>query len=437
MDSCAICPRPCATGAHACATCVRQITEWLTELPRQLRHLRHALIPEGRPAQGRTSGSATAPLPVNLAVLNLLGPGWPLPPADPYGDTTGPVPITPLLAGWAGYIAYQHQAVWRTEHGTEHNGPCDGAHPSRGATVPGWCHWLTAYLPYAAEHTWIRDLHRQLDTLMARVYDLTHAVPHRHRQAAPCPNCRGYALVQVDGQFGISCDACGHHLDPEQYTAHAQALISTQQPTGDTMATTDKPETVARRAAVQRLAQQDPRRSARSIAAELGISKDTARRDLAHLAHTGAQREADDVRQQPAAPKTPATLADAPGPPSQAVRDALAGQTARAHAAMRQLAEAVTEVEAARVPYALITDQVAHDWAAQLRQASETLVYVRQQFADYHPKALIAGATVSHRRTTDAPPAPVAHPAPTPIREADPGPPPLRLRRQTPPDEAA
>ncbi|MFE6025558.1 hypothetical protein [Streptomyces niveus] len=209
---------------------MRQVGGWLTDLPRQMRHLRAALAPEGRPAQGRIGGSATAPLPVNLSVLNLLGPGWPTPPVDPYGDVTGPVPIGPLLAGWAGYIAYQHQAVWRDAHGTQHNGPCDGAHPTRGATVTGWCHWLTAYLPYAAQHTWIRDLHHQLDTLMTRIYDLTHAVPHHHRQAAPCPNCRAYALVQVDGQWGVSCEVCGHHLEPEQYTAHAQTVLAAHRP---------------------------------------------------------------------------------------------------------------------------------------------------------------------------------------------------------------
>ncbi|MET4925482.1 helix-turn-helix domain containing protein [Streptomyces sp. PSRA5] len=416
---------------------MRQIAQWLTELPRQMSHLRHALTLEGRPAQGRVGGSATAPIPVNLSVLNLLGPGWPTPPADPYGDTTGPVPIGPLLAGWAGYIAYQHQAAWRDDHGTQHNGPCVGAHSTRGADVAGWCHWLAAYLPYAAEHTWVRDLYQQLDTLMARVYDLTHAVPHRHRQAAPCPNCRGYALVQIDGQFGISCDVCGHHLTPEQYTAHAQTILTAHPAPGDTEMPADTDKLTARRAAVLRLSQEN--KSLRAIATELGIGKDTVARDLEHLSRDNPRDRTDEARQEPATPETPtATPAPPVRHPVGSTRATHAAKAARAGAAMRQLATAVAEVVAARVPYTMVSDQVAHDWAAELRKHAAQLTHERQQFADYYSDALIAGAAMRHQRTSDETPATVAHPAPTAItRDIDPAPPALRLRVQPEPDDAA
>ncbi|MFD3483798.1 HTH domain-containing protein [Streptomyces sp. NPDC058665] len=388
MSSCAVCPRVAPDEAYACATCVRQLRHWLSDLPHQMSHLRAALAPEGRPQQGRVGGSATAPLPVNLSVLNLLGPGWPLPPADPYGDATGPVPIGPLLAGWAGYIAYAHPAVYRDGHGTQRIVPCSGAHSRHGTSVAGWCHWLTAYLPYAATRPWIRDLHRQIADLMSRVYDLTHAEPQRHPQAAPCPACAAFALVAVDGQWGVDCGACGHHLEPEQYTAHAQTLIAAHPAPGDTQMTTDK--TTARRAAVQRLTQQDPTRSARSIAADLGISKDTVRRDLAHLTAT----------ETPAAPE--------PEPPAEP--PAAPGTAAHARAAVRQLAQAVAEVENARPAHVSTTDEEANHWAAQLRQHTETLRHERQLLADHYPGALIAGATVSHRRTQDTPPAPPVSP---------------------------
>lgn len=229
MASCTTCPRSAPDGHHACVTCTQELRGWLAELPQQLPLLRLALLPESRPKQGRIggTGSATASVPLNLNALNLLAPGWPEPPADPYGDTTGPVPIGPLLAGWAGFIAYEHAAVTRDAHGTVHVQPCDGAHSTRGATVAGWCHWLTAYLPYAITRPWIRDLHRQLGDLVYRIRELTHAVAHRHRKDAPCPVCEAFDLVEVDGQWGITCETCGEHLEPEQYTAHAKAFLDT------------------------------------------------------------------------------------------------------------------------------------------------------------------------------------------------------------------
>lgn len=226
MGSCTTCPRPAPDGHHACTTCTQQLRAWLTELPRQLPLLRLALLPEGRPVQGRVGGRATAPVPLNLDALVLLGPGQPLPPADPYGDATGPVPIAALVSGWAGYIAYEHPAVTRDPYGTIHIRPCDGAHSRHGATITAWCHWLTTYLPYATTRPWIHDLYVQLQDLLARIRDLTHATPHHHPKDAPCPTCQAFALTQTDGQWGITCQACGEHLEPEQYTAHAKALLA-------------------------------------------------------------------------------------------------------------------------------------------------------------------------------------------------------------------
>ncbi|MGW6309154.1 HTH domain-containing protein [Streptomyces niveus] len=175
-------------------------------------------------------------------------------------------------------------------------------------------------------------------------------------------------------------------------------------------------KTAERRASVQRLSQQDPTRSARSIAAELGVSKDTVRRDLEHLATTST------------APTEGQTPAQSPAPEQKP----LAARTTHVHDTMRQLKEAVARVEAARPAYTLVADEVAHDWAAQLRHASEMLRHLRQQFADYYPTAITPGATQSRRRTEPA------HPTPTPVnRDTDPAPPPLRLRTQPPPDEAA
>lgn len=229
MNSCPICPRTAPDGQHLCLLHSGELRGWLAELPRQARLLEAFLVPSASPAAGRTGGTgrATAPIPVDLRVLVLLGPGHADPPtglhADEDGDDT--VPILTLLDGWAGYIAYTYPAVTTTRDGTTYIRPCEQAWASHGATVTGWCAWLTAYLPYALTHPWIADLHRQLGDLLARILDLTHTTPHRHPQAAPCPHCQAFRLAAVDGQPGITCQACGHYLERTEYDQHAADFL--------------------------------------------------------------------------------------------------------------------------------------------------------------------------------------------------------------------
>ncbi|MGW7195528.1 hypothetical protein [Streptomyces chryseus] len=236
MSRCAICTRPAADEHHACATCVRQLQAWLREIPRQLPLLQASLRPETAAHTGRTGGAAYAhaPLPLRLDVLSLLGPGHPVPTADPYGDFQGAVPIASLLYGWAHYLAGDMPAVARDTHGTVHISPCEAAAPRHGTSVTAWCHWLTAYLPHAARRPWVRDLHHQLQDLTTHIRRITHAEPQRHPKTAPCPHCEAFALVEIDWQ-GICCEACGQHLEPEQYAAHAATvlavLIRAHQPT--------------------------------------------------------------------------------------------------------------------------------------------------------------------------------------------------------------
>ncbi|MFE9886263.1 hypothetical protein [Streptomyces scopuliridis] len=226
MTDCTICPRTAPDGAHACHACTRDLRAWYAELPHQLPLLRLALIPEGRPVQGGVGGRSTAPIPLNLSALNLLGPGQPVPPADPYRDTTGPIPIRALVSGWAHYIAYEHPAVSRDRHGTVQVRPCNGARATHGTTVADWCRWLTAYLPYSVTRPWIRDHHTQIADLMRRIRDLTHATPYRRRMAMPCPECGAFGLTSIGGQWGVTCEVCDTHLEPEQYTAYAQTILA-------------------------------------------------------------------------------------------------------------------------------------------------------------------------------------------------------------------
>lgn len=226
MSACVICPRDAVDGQHACPRHADELRAWLAELPQQARLLADFVAPAGRPAEGRLGGTgrATAPVPVDLRVLSLLLPGRF--DAVPGTDDDGTAPIAATLGAWAGHIAYHYPAATRDPYGVAYVRPCEQAWPSSGETITGWCAWLTAYLPFALTLPFVAELHRQLGDLIHRIRTLTHTVPHRHPQAAPCPHCDAFALVAVDGQWGITCEACGHHLDRTDYDQHASRYLA-------------------------------------------------------------------------------------------------------------------------------------------------------------------------------------------------------------------
>lgn len=228
MSSCTICPRTAPDSDHLCQLHAGELRGWLTELPRQARLLEQFVGAEGgRPSQGRLGGTgrAHAPMPVDLRVLVLLGPGR----YDPTGvDDDGTPPIRAVLDAWAGHITYRYPAVGRDPYGTARTQPCVQAWPSQGATITGWCAWLLAYLPFALTLPEAADLHHQLGDLIHRIRDLTHAQPRRHPMAAPCPACDTCALVRTDGQWDITCTDCGHHLTPDAYAQHTAHLLHTR-----------------------------------------------------------------------------------------------------------------------------------------------------------------------------------------------------------------
>jgi len=235
VTSCGICPRTAPDHEHLCLVHSGELRAWLAELPRQARLLAAELAPPSSPAAGRIGGTgrAHAPVPVDLRVLVLLAPGHPAPPAGTDEDADTTVPILAFLDGWAGYLAYTYPAInWHPDRDPTHTlyiGACEHAVPRHGPTITGWCHYLTAYLPYALTHPWITDLHHQLGDLLAVIRGLTHTTPRHHPQGAPCPQCDAFALVRTDGRWDIHCRACGHHLDPDTYDQHAAQFLRTVQ----------------------------------------------------------------------------------------------------------------------------------------------------------------------------------------------------------------
>ncbi|WP_340382288.1 hypothetical protein U5640_36295 [Streptomyces sp. SS7] len=233
MTACGICPRTAPDGHHLCPLCADDIRGWLAELPGQARLLAEELTPAAAPGQGRIGGTGRAhsPVPVDLRVLVLLGPGHPGPVGAPDDDTDRTVPIVPFLAGWAGHIAYTYPAVHRDRHGTEHTGPCEQAQATGGNSITAWCAWLTAYLPYTLTVPAAAELHQQLDDLIHRVRRLTHTEPRSHPRAAPCPVCDDFALARTDGRWEIHCTGCGHNMTPDDYQQHATRFLKAAQAT--------------------------------------------------------------------------------------------------------------------------------------------------------------------------------------------------------------
>ncbi|MGW2985442.1 helix-turn-helix domain-containing protein [Streptomyces goshikiensis] len=97
--------------------------------------------------------------------------------------------------------------------------------------------------------------------------------------------------------------------------------------------------------------------STRRIADELGISKDTVRRDLA-----------------------------AAKPSAEAVRRRLRQRAALAHESMRHLRQAVSQAAEARPGYCPLNDDgTAAQWYTQLREDAAVLYALAETFRDYYP----------------------------------------------------
>ncbi|MEV6477644.1 hypothetical protein [Streptomyces sp. NPDC051657] len=208
-----------------CEACQYSVHTWLRELPRHLVLLADMLRPDTGPARRGGVGRAHAPLPVRLEVLDLVGPGQPVLLADPHGDQTGGIPMTPLLYGWARYLAADYPSVRTDAHGTVHIERGVSVRVQGGTDVPSLCRWLDAHLPYAATRPWWGALYEQIEQLLDRVRRLTHLKPVRRTMDAPCPRCTAFTLEEREDELHIMCRICPVRLAPEQYAAHRTEVM--------------------------------------------------------------------------------------------------------------------------------------------------------------------------------------------------------------------
>ncbi|MFJ4852411.1 helix-turn-helix domain-containing protein [Streptomyces sp. NPDC088730] len=125
------------------------------------------------------------------------------------------------------------------------------------------------------------------------------------------------------------------------------------------------PAVAQRRARVRQLSQRGA--SLRDIAAEVGVSKDTVRRDIRATAPPD---------ETPVAPvvETPAQR--------------MAHRVAQTETAMRQLYDAAQAVSDATPAHTITDDETAQRWVAQLRDTAAQLSRAADEFATYYPAAV-------------------------------------------------
>lgn len=121
------------------------------------------------------------------------------------------------------------------------------------------------------------------------------------------------------------------------------------------------PAVAQRRARVRQLSQRGA--SLRDIASQLGISKDTARRDIA------------------ATETVDATPVETPA-------QRMADRVSQVETALRQLCDAAQAVTDATPALTITTDATARRWAAQLRDTVSQLSRAADAFATYYPAAV-------------------------------------------------
>lgn len=158
--------------------------------------------PTGSPGRVRVTGTRTAPLPISVELLNLIGPGS-ASVSDPHGDQIGELPprwwLLTVSEDWAEQLGYTLRA--RT-------------------TVAALVRWLSNHLDWACDHhpavdDFAAELRRQRG-ILRNAAGLVPAKPEPCDGVA-CPKCDLRALYRAPGSGLIHCGTCPHLMTPQEY----------------------------------------------------------------------------------------------------------------------------------------------------------------------------------------------------------------------------
>lgn len=210
MTACVVCQRREPNRPLVCDGDRLRLAQYLREIPDL-----YALLPTVLAAHGsgreKVSGSREAPVPVSLAVVDLLAPARHPEPTEAGRahpeDIDGGLSVASTLDEWV--------RDWRS-----HRAKGEGAPP---ATVYQLAHWLGVRLAEACDdHPAIDEFALEIRGVVASLRGALNLRRHIERLPAPCPSCDTLALYrEVDPVRGASewveCGSCHRLWREEEY----------------------------------------------------------------------------------------------------------------------------------------------------------------------------------------------------------------------------
>jgi len=176
-------------GQYLCTPCVRDIRQWLAELPNQMIVLRASMHREitGSPVRGGTKSSP--PMPPREDTLNLLGPAAPGNVCDPHMDQEGALPLTATLGAWVCLILEESP-----------NAPAPAVWTAEALAL-----WLDGHLGWAVQQKWACELRAELWDMISAVRRITRCRPQKRPVTRPCPKCACLTLTKKDHDLYVRC----------------------------------------------------------------------------------------------------------------------------------------------------------------------------------------------------------------------------------------
>lgn len=188
MTECTVCGRE-TDLPRTCRPCRNRIRGLLLGLPELVAHTWLARHRVQRGTNERVSASKSAPPPLRLDVLSLLGPS-----ADAAltgEDQEGSVPVVGVLSAWSDLVAEQtrQKPVSRT--------------------VSGLTQHLLDHVEWACRQEWVADFAEELEGLTKSLRKVSGIEPIRILLPVTCPTCDLRTMVREEGSgWTAECRYC-------------------------------------------------------------------------------------------------------------------------------------------------------------------------------------------------------------------------------------